>query len=85
MLLRGETNFFVHSLRHLFDTCALSQLPFVQLRLYATSVSGLLLSLTLSKTKNTFKMSLDVMSWLKTLVDLRIADFESGLSKKLAL
>ena len=51
-------------------TCALSQLSFLQFRPYATSLVGLLLSLTLmSKSKKTLETSLDLTPQLKTSVD----------------
>ena len=52
---------------------ALSQLYFTQLRPDATSLPGLLLSLTLmSKSKKTLEMSLDLTPLFKTSVDARV-------------
>ena len=55
------------------QTRALSQLSFVQIRPYATSFLGLLLSLTLiSKRKKTPETSLDLTPLFKTSFDARV-------------
>ena len=86
MLLRGETlNFFVCSLRYLFDakftqTRAFSKISFVQFRPYTNLFPGLLLSLMLtSKNKKTLEMSLDLIPLLKISVDIRVEGHVSNV------
>ena len=86
MLLRGETlNFFVCSLRYLFDaeftqTRAFSKISFVQFRPYTNLFPGLLLTLMLtSKNKKTLEMSLDLTPLLKISVDIRVEGHVSNV------
>ena len=59
---------------------ALSQLSFVQVRPYATSFLGLLLSLKLMpKSKNTMESSLDLTPSFKTSVDTRVEGLVSNV------
>ena len=61
-------------------TCALSQLSFTQLKPYAISFLGLLLSLTLmSKSKKTLETSLDLTPSFKTSVDARVEGLVSDV------
>ena len=61
-------------------TLALSQLSFVQFRIYATSFTGLLLSLTLiPKSKKTLETSLDLTPSFKTSVDARVKGLDSNV------
>ena len=62
-------------------TSALSQLSFVQLRPYATSLPRLLLSLTLMpQSRKTLKTSLDLMPSFKTSLDARVEGLVSNVN-----
>ena len=64
----------------LIQTCALSQISFLQFRSYATSFLGLLLSLMLMpKSTKTLQASLDLIPLLKTSVGARIEDLFSNV------
>ena len=64
----------------LIQTCALSQISFLQFRSYATSFLGLLLSLMLMpKSTKTLQASLDLIPLLRTSIGARIEDLFSNV------
>ena len=75
------TSFFIKTINAEFiRTRALSQFSFLQLRPYATSFLGLLLSLTLmSKGKKILETSLNLLLSFKTSVDARVKGLVSNV------